>query len=1115
MQRTVGPHDLLTPAEHAALHQVLASGQQTLLLSVLGSAIGGTVHLTNELSETVHNLLVPEGVTAVHDFAKNPAINLAGNLVNAGNFFAVASSGSVSTANITALNIVNQQSAVLSSVLLEAGIAGVASAVSALSMNLQAVQDIINEGVIKSSGSLALTAGGSIVNAGSSGASGVRPAIAAVHDLSLMSGTGSFVNQGLISSLQGNINISSTIAQNISISNGRGIMQALAGAIGVRDASFTGLANLSIIGGDIRARELNVFSGKGVVDIDVRELTATVNVVANDAHISAATETLQLGSLELGGDPTFYNAGNIVINQPLVFPGASNTDHDLAIIASGNITTGDNAGAIDTSSTSFNGGQILIVAGANFTKSPTGAPPSALPEGGGTGDTTTTINITGASATGGKIDLTTGANGGISALTSTSSAGRGGNVSLVAFKGSAVDSGTIRLPQSVAITTGGAGANANGDVNFLAAATSGTPISVGPIDTTGGTGGGGSIYVGYANVGIAGGGTCAPCVAVRNGTVTAGAFVINKLPDFDTNPINDPLRSVATGSWTVRSPTGMTIVTYGDLLLGSVQTNGANLAIVSARKMLTSSQTGAIDTSSTTGKGGHLALVAGANIVPSTTLPPAPSAVIQNFTISRGSGKSGILDLATGTPLTALTTSSSAPADPTTGVGKPAGNITIAAFDGAARGNIKLPRSLTIMAHGGPGAAGSIVRVFAPVVDIGAIEALTVGGNTASGTPNRVDVQAGHPCCNVDVVQGNLTSTFNPDFNASSQGLRTGSLTVNGPGNNIKVASGSGTTAPFVDGNITAGGGGTVTITVNATTEFRVGPGATASGVNGSVTVDGGRLTGNGGLIDIQNFGTGGLNILAPGAISTPAGPEGGSGGTIRLKAPQGRITFAPGTLSVDARPNINNVPGVTGFAGSFDISAASLLVGSGGNLLLSANGARGSGQCVCVTTTSLTADLRFGPGNGEVSVSLAGGDGSLNVFSARDLMVNTAGINTSGRATGTFFTLAAGRNLLITGDLDAGQGVAGMRSNSSSAFVVGGNATVNGITGVIRADGSGSGGQGEFGFGGQISLTNNGTGGIDISSPDRLSMSPSPGGGRGGILTIITRSGPLKVGAG
>ncbi|HEY9870794.1 MAG TPA: hypothetical protein V6D08_16640, partial [Candidatus Obscuribacterales bacterium] len=162
--RTVQRSELLTPAEYVAAMQVMRSGQQSLLIDAAGSAAGGSVNLSAHLNNRVESLLVPAGVTAVHDFGADRTFNLAGNLTNAGALYAISSNPQVDTARIVANNIFNQQNAVLSSVLPAGGLAGFNNVVSSLNLELIAAHDIVNLGTISSSGNLSLTAGGSITN---------------------------------------------------------------------------------------------------------------------------------------------------------------------------------------------------------------------------------------------------------------------------------------------------------------------------------------------------------------------------------------------------------------------------------------------------------------------------------------------------------------------------------------------------------------------------------------------------------------------------------------------------------------------------------------------------------------------------------------------------------------------------------------------------------------------------------------------------------------------------------------------------------------------------------------------------------------------------------------
>ena len=128
------------------------------------------------------------------------------------------------------------------------------------------------------------------------------------------------------------------------------------------------------------------------------------------AHFYADTDNLNLGNVEVTGDPAFTNTGDITISGNQTTGGAP-----LAYVAGGDIITTVPGLTINT--TGATGGDLTMIAGANFTVS------------GGL------ITVTGAkSPDGGKIDLAT------SAITNTSldtrgTAGQGGNVTLIAFDG--------------------------------------------------------------------------------------------------------------------------------------------------------------------------------------------------------------------------------------------------------------------------------------------------------------------------------------------------------------------------------------------------------------------------------------------------------------------------------------------------------------------------------------------------------------------------------------------------------------------------------------------------------------------------------------------------------
>ncbi|MBX9687872.1 MAG: hypothetical protein K2X27_14295, partial [Candidatus Obscuribacterales bacterium] len=350
--------------------------------------------------------------------------------------------------------------------------------------NLSAVNNIINAGTISSSANLAMTAGGSIVNSGT---------ITAAQNINLVSALGNITNSGLISAIAGNINLATSSAQNILINNTNGSMEAMLGKIMASSASDILNSTLTVLGGNFKASEYLFEAKNGVVNVDVGNMVGKLNVNAGEVHVSAATPDLRLGSMCITGDPTFYNtSGDITIESDLIFNSASFTLNNLAIVASGNITTGSGAGQIDTSGSGVNAGSILMVAGANFTTSGT----SPVPAGGQitsppTGDSTSTLTITGASANGGSIDLTGGGNFPITSFNTSTNNGSGGSVTLVAFAGASSNTGgSVTLPSTVTINTGTSQNNSftlNGNVTIIAGATGGQGISIGGINSSGNT----------------------------------------------------------------------------------------------------------------------------------------------------------------------------------------------------------------------------------------------------------------------------------------------------------------------------------------------------------------------------------------------------------------------------------------------------------------------------------------------------------------------------------------------------------------------------------------------------------------------------------------------------
>jgi hypothetical protein len=460
----------LTPAENVAAYQVRLTGQQSLVLGALGNAIGGSFSISQRLSQYVNNLQIPEGVTGR---LNSSVLDLTGSVINSG-VLVIAPSNSAQ-ASISATNILNNQGALISSGFSAFGLPNLP-----VNLSLKATDSIINNGVISSSGTLSLVAGHSIVNQSPAGASGVAAVMQAVNSVSLTSASGTIKNSGLIASNLGNVSLYAPVGRDLVIDNVNGQLRALQGAVNVGSGACGVMANSRIFGGDIVANQVNLNAGSGSVDANLNSISGLVNASGSAAHVTVNDGTLEMGNVNLSGDPTFYNSnGSININ------GNISVGEALTIAASGNITSTAN-GAFTLSAPSSD---INLIAGATFTAAGGAGSTSVGPFAGssGTGTPANSITITTAaqSATGGNIDFS---NGGVSVISTaaTTAGAAGGNVRLVAFPGSAGVGGQILLTSDSTINSSGSGIGSNGNVTVIAGARTSTfTYTAGPSGLTG------------------------------------------------------------------------------------------------------------------------------------------------------------------------------------------------------------------------------------------------------------------------------------------------------------------------------------------------------------------------------------------------------------------------------------------------------------------------------------------------------------------------------------------------------------------------------------------------------------------------------------------------------
>jgi mucin-19 len=443
----------LTAAELVAAQQVLTSGVQTIKLTAAGTASGGTITLSsgmltaldNSLGGSIGSLTIAPGVKVI-DSVGSLALN--GRLTNYGSIFtASATAGSVDS--ISAASIVNAGGAAISSY---SGGGGLLAADPALT----AASSITNLGKISSSGSLTLTAPviyNSQTNQSSSSTSNSLPTINAAGNVNI--NTTELHNQGIIAATTGNVNIASSKA--LLIDNVNGSLQANRGNINATANN----ADVNISGGDLLSKQLNMTAGSGNVDLNAANVSGRINATADCVHVITASSQI-LGDISASGDPQFISTnGNQIIDGLIGVSGGA----DLAFIAAGNVVSAV-GGKINTSpAANGNGGNLTIIAGANVN-----------------GDSTS-ATVSGGNLTGGIIDLN-GGNGGKGALTQITTAGagngNGGYIQMVAYAGTAKNSGNIIVPSKVTIDASGQGGGTNGDVMLIAGGAT-TAITTGPI----------------------------------------------------------------------------------------------------------------------------------------------------------------------------------------------------------------------------------------------------------------------------------------------------------------------------------------------------------------------------------------------------------------------------------------------------------------------------------------------------------------------------------------------------------------------------------------------------------------------------------------------------------
>ena len=1089
----------LTPAQTAALLQVISTGHQALNLNNLGAAVSGTVSLNNGIGQNLSSLVIPAGVSLTSNGA---VLNVSGDVVNSG-VLAFVSQPTGVVNSLFATNVINNFGALLT---------------SPTSFYIGASQNLVNAGRIVSG-----------------------------QDVSLNFGK-ALTNTGLIASTYGNINLNSP--GNILVTNQGGSFQALNGGINVRDSHYLGAASTTLLGGEWLSNSLNILGGKDAVNVNVGNVSGVINITACSAHVNANSTNLQIGAMNISGDPTYFNTGDITLTNSVDTGG-----NPLAIVAGGNILAGTTAVTIKTE-----GSPLLMLAGASFTISPNTAPLTATT--GGAGDTTTSLAVLGSSTTGGRIDFTPNTTS--TPISIDTSASTGGSITMVAFAGTSKNSGTINLTSGTGgsapatLNSSGAGANNNGDVTLIADTQSGTGITMGAV-TASGTGNFGSIVAAVAKPIVT------PGFTVLNGNYSGGIAV----------------GSIENGSIVVPAAAALS-TQFGAVILRA----GGDIAVKS---------------NITTG--GFIPVV--------QTTPPANSVDIYNFGSVLGIRNGGSITAIAGGQIgfpAAVTLNASS-----SGAGQDGGAITLAGASisiPSASGVSLQANSVNGFTtpsntfYGGNGGSVSITSTSAAKgvapISIGNGTGnfqISAQGSAGGGNGGSLYVSSGTNI-NIDTTTStNLQLAPQPGSNSepnTSQPSGTISVVGTGRGANITLVAGTaGTGTVFVNGNLRAdgasssitsaggnpnGSGGNISISVNAPSAFLVGGASstTPNGTSGLITANGNTVSGgsiqalgDGGSVAITNLGSGGIVVSNTGANTNTPGAtasievqsansfdgnanntpiSAGLGGKIALTAAKGDVLVKGGIdASGGAGSNFNN-PGSGGrveinlnSSNQFNVDtalAASAKSGVHGAITAVGNLLPAG---VVPTTPANISTTRAGNG-GTVIVNnvnpTGAATGGIRV-GANALSITAADANaikeTVGGDGGTVKLIAPAGPVYVNGSLSADGGAANgnagtgpvafpfpgenggdggtinIVSGSPAVFAIG-PSSKNGVNGNLSAQGYN---------GGTVSVSSNGAGGISVASAatninvqtTAVAINNSNlAGGNGGNVVLNAQAGPVSV---
>jgi len=734
----------------------------------------------------------------------------------------------------------------------------------------------------------------------------------------------------------------------------------------------------------------NIFTGNittgtgGSINISTNGFAELGSLTGTNSSVRVSTG-LAIGVGAITANNTALTAGGFIrLDGSVVAPGG-------ILMVSGIDIFGSTPGlTISSNSNTGDAGNIGIFAGATFTQN------------------ATSVTITGASATGGRIDFDSTS---LAALTanSTFAGGDAGNITLFSQFGSD-GTGEVFTNVTTDINASGSGAGSNGNITIVGAKNNGfAGIAInGDINISGGAAGTGSISLNTSafngNVTLA-----KATAAITAGTVTGGAL---RNSDIFANDL-----TVRGGNITARSGANVQLedLNVSGNVLGAGGT--INISTASAETLVLGSVLDLNQVASLNAAGGSTSGNGGAILATNSGTGGIDIASSLNVNATEGNGGT-ISVLASNGDLTLSGTSTlNANGGTTSATARSGGAIILQGNNITGTGNISL------LANGVSGGNGGNVIVTSGVGDIligtaaGQFQAQAAGPN---GTISFTSTNGG------DVTVTNTGSLSSSLVSLSSTG---GAIAINGAVTGTTGVNLSVTGANTITGTSTVSGGtlaiaaGTGAVTLNTNVNQLS---VATSGIVTITETDDVTVLGTAGTFNLNATGdditvTG--SLTANGGITlTTSGTGTVSGGTL---VSAGQLAITTGTGAVNVTTDVNSFTANT--TGSIVINEANNIilnniVATSLNVTAGNGIAHGTGFIDADTINFAALGGDIGASSDFIQINNGASPVSLTATATGDIYINIqgTGLLNWGVTTGDDITLTSNGPITTTGDITA-----------------------------------------------------------------------------------------------